>query len=357
MAQQNATVFSPTTITVGEQIQWTKYGFMTTFALLVYDHILTTQEEVEYVWKWNFTAATWLFFLNRYYALFAIGIGLLEDISPAFNPKICARMILFQPIAVAIPLTAIPNFIVSLRIYAIYQRSKPLLAILLAYIVTEVAVALWIDLTPSVEPISTLPMINATVANTNTAALHTCLAQVSPRLSLFQTALFQLMQSIYNVIALGLILFKTARGKGVVGIIAKQGLVYYVANFVMVMSWTMMLLFATPGIKYSLAGPALGFASLSTAKLTLHLRRFAVQKSNVEEMEFNHVTSYRFERRRSWVGMTAFEGTDLDSGAASGEPHILVPPLVRGIPTAKNVAQMVRAGMPVRTDYRVSRKT
>lgn len=35
------------------------------------------------------------------------------------------------------------------------------------------------------------------------------------------------MESIYNSIALGLILYKTANGAGVLRVIAKQGLLYY----------------------------------------------------------------------------------------------------------------------------------
>jgi len=311
---------------------------------LAYDHLLTINDELEFVWKRNFTAATWLFFLNRYYAFFAIGIGLLEDISPAFNPKICARMILFQPIAVGIPLTIIPNLIVILRIYALYQRNKPIAATLFAYCLAELAVALWIYLTPSVQRISPFP------TDPNTPALHSCLAQVSPSLSNIQVASFQIMQSVFNSIALALILFKTANGRGIVAVIAKQGLIYYVINFSMVTGWTMMLLFATPGIKYTLAGPALGFASLSTAKLTLHLRSFGSQKSDVEEVKFDQHISYRFERRRSWVGATEFDVSDT---GVDGEDSVTSPTHEL---TAKDLPHIVRTNIPGGADFRVNRK-
>jgi len=332
--------------TAGDQILWTKYGFVTTFALLVYDHILTFPEELEYVWRRNFTAATWLFFLNRYYAIFAIGIGLLEDISPAFNPKICARMILFQPVAVGIPLTIIPNLIIILRIYALFQRNKTIAMTLFLYCLAELGVALWIYLTPSVKQISLFP------GDPNSSALHTCLAQVSPSLTNLQTASFQIMQSIYNSIALALILFKTANGRGIVAVIAKQGLIYYVVNFSMVTGWTMMLLFATPGIKYTLAGPALGFASLSTAKLTLHLRSYGIPKSEVEEVRFDHQLSYRFERRRSWVGTTTFDVSDSDMGA-DGEEAPMSPTYEL---TVKDLPRIVRTNIPAGVDFRVNRK-
>ncbi|KLO13196.1 hypothetical protein SCHPADRAFT_375190 [Schizopora paradoxa] len=253
-------------------------------------------------------------------------------------------MILFQPIAVGIPLTIIPNLIVILRIFALYQRNKPIAGTLFLYCLAELAVALWIYLTPSVTQTSVFP------GAPNSPSLHSCLARVSSRLSNTQIASFQIMQSIFNFTALALILFKTAKGRGVVAVIAKQGLIYYVINFSTVMGWTMMLLFATPGIKYTLAGPALGFASLSTAKLTLHLRSFGVQKNGVEEVKFAEHISYRLERRRSWVGATEFDVSDsgVDGDDTLSSPmHEL---------TAKDLPHIVRTNIPGGADFRVNRK-
>jgi len=38
-----------------------------------------------------------------------------EKILPAFTPKICDRMILYQPIAEGIPLAFVPNIIIGIR--------------------------------------------------------------------------------------------------------------------------------------------------------------------------------------------------------------------------------------------------
>ena len=144
-------------------------------------------------------------------------------------------MILFQPIAVGIPLTIIPNLIIILRydilidvilrqlelinvfrrIYALYQRNKPIAGTLFAYCLAELAVALWIYLTPSVkrsastEKVLKLTLmrryfaVDTPVLDQNTPNLHSeccagerseiltyshyaaCLAEVSPTLYIF----------------------------------------------------------------------------------------------------------------------------------------------------------------------------
>ncbi|KLO13186.1 hypothetical protein SCHPADRAFT_374509 [Schizopora paradoxa] len=248
-------------------------------------------------------------------------------------------MILYQPLAIGIPLTVIPNCIIALRIYALYARSKSIAGVLFVYILGELAVGLWIYLTPSVTQVDLIAATEQiSPLDTNTPSLHSCLAIVSLRLSLLQTASLQIMQSLYNFVALSLILFKTAKGRGIVGVIAKQGLIYYVLNFCSVISWTLMLILAPPGLKYTLAGPALGFGSMSTAKLTLHIRAYCMPQSEFEEVHIDRHVMYRLERKRSWVGATTFEvsgvGEDRDEDSLASIPVAEL--------TAKDIPRIVR---------------
>jgi len=67
------------------------------------------------------------------------------------------------------------------------------------------------------------------------------------------------MQSIFDTVALALILLKARRrsGSGLIALIAKQGLAYYTLNVATYLSWTLMLLFAPDGSKQVMGGPAL----------------------------------------------------------------------------------------------------
>ncbi|KLO13191.1 hypothetical protein SCHPADRAFT_904374 [Schizopora paradoxa] len=259
-------------------------------------------------------------------------------------------MILFQPLVVSVPLTIIPGLVIALRIFALYERNKYLLAALFAYLLAELAVALWIYLTPYVVRLDVFAQLGHQEIS-DIYSMHSCMAAVSPKLSSLEVASFQIMESIYNSVALGLILYKTANGKGVLKVIAKQGLLYYVINFTSVMVWTIMLLFATKGLKYTFAGPALGFASMSTNKLTLHLRSYGAPKSGVAELKIDEHVSYRLERRQSWMGMSTFEMNDGGPNHESTQEFTLANRL-----TAKDAPQLVRANITFVPDFRKSRR-
>jgi len=173
----------------------------------------------------------------------------------------------------------------------------------------------------------------------NVSDLHSCLAQTSLKLSKFEIASFQILQLGFLSIALALILFKTANGKGVLAVIARQGLIYYLLNFSTETAWALMLLFATPGLKYSLAAPALGFASLSTTKLTLHFRSYGAPKEFVEECQVDEHVSFRLERRRSWVGLSTFEMSDV---GREGSNVLDIGPSQRNGQTARDLPRLVR---------------
>lgn len=86
----------------------------------------------------------------------------------------------------------------------------------------------------------------------------------------------------------------------------------------------------------------LSFASMSTNKLSLHLRSFGSPKSGVGEIKIDDHVSYRLERRQSWMGMSTFEMNDSE-------------PTVEFL-KAKDVPQLVRANIVFGSGIRKSRK-
>ncbi|KLO12279.1 hypothetical protein SCHPADRAFT_429220 [Schizopora paradoxa] len=219
--------------------------------------------------------------MNRYYSVAALSVGVIADVLPAFTP--CKRMIIFDPLAMGTPLTMFPNFIVAVRIYAIYARNKYLAAAMIIYLIAETGVALWIYLTPSVHSIQ-LP---GPESITDSLTLHQCLADDSQNLSSLQAASFQIMQTIFDSCALALVLFKTYREfmgpkpyRGLRSIIASHGLIYYLVVFSTNISWALMVLLATPDLKYTMAVPTIALAPLAANKLTLSLRRYGCMSAD-----------------------------------------------------------------------------
>ncbi|TFY81595.1 hypothetical protein EWM64_g2409, partial [Hericium alpestre] len=52
-------------------LYYSRYTALSWGIIIVFDHLITVGQEVELVWKERFTLASALFFVNRYYALFA----------------------------------------------------------------------------------------------------------------------------------------------------------------------------------------------------------------------------------------------------------------------------------------------
>jgi len=63
----------------------TKYGFIAAYTILVYDAMTTFSDEVEYIWKRKQSFVSFLFFMNRYYAISVATIASMQAILPFIN--------------------------------------------------------------------------------------------------------------------------------------------------------------------------------------------------------------------------------------------------------------------------------
>ncbi|KLO07399.1 hypothetical protein SCHPADRAFT_650413 [Schizopora paradoxa] len=307
--------------TAGNQILGTKYAILGLLTLNIYDHIMTLPQEIKYIWKRKFTAVSFLFFMNRYYALCVFIIGLIADSAPNFNFATCSRFALFQPLAGGIPLTIMPDMVIGLRVYALYGRNK-LIAVLLAnYLTAELGVALWLYLTPGGHPLN-LPGPPDVMANPTLQSVE----QNADKLGNLRSAAFQFMQTIYDTVVFIMIAYKTVReafgpkkNRSIKTLMAAHGLVYYAVVLATNLAWALMIILAPVGLKYSLAAPTLILVCMSVNKMTLSLRSFGepdgesfvppALPSPPLPTPVSNKTSLK--RRNSWIGTSTFEVPEL----------------------------------------------
>ncbi|CCO37552.1 hypothetical protein BN14_11708 [Rhizoctonia solani AG-1 IB] len=64
-----------------------KYFMLASFVFMVYDHLITLGEEVERVWKQEWTGATWLFLLNRYLTELQFIVNIVSFHDPYWTGK------------------------------------------------------------------------------------------------------------------------------------------------------------------------------------------------------------------------------------------------------------------------------
>ncbi|KLO05500.1 hypothetical protein SCHPADRAFT_724131 [Schizopora paradoxa] len=151
-----------------------------------------------------------------------------------------------------------------------------------------------------------------------------CVPQLSTKLTGVQTSLGQILQSIFDTVVLVLILFKAWKcsGSGLITLITRQGLAYYILNVATYLTWTLMLLFAPAGSKQVMGGPALGFVCISINRLTLHLRSYS-HEMDYGDVEMSKSLAFGTKRlardRSSWLGASTLDVRDRRDFSIAGE--------------------------------------
>ncbi|KLO13217.1 hypothetical protein SCHPADRAFT_890199 [Schizopora paradoxa] len=270
-------------VEAGNGLLQTKYAYLAAYAVAIYDHFLTMDIETRYYF---IIAMTLVLFVHPDFSVFVI---------PLVSIETCDRMLLFVPIGAGTPFTTLPNLIVALRVYALYERNKKLAWILFVYITAETAVSLWLDLTPSVSRIDVFAALGFPQIS-NAPAMHFCVPQLAASLTGLKSTSSQIMQTVFDTGVLALVLYKARRGgSGILALIARQGIAYYLLNLAVYLAWTLMLVVAPPESKYVMGGPALG--------LTLHLRSFNSDFDSQKTMA--PFAAAKVQRRNSWVGVSS----------------------------------------------------
>jgi len=317
----DSSTLAPVVAAAASQITSVKYTLLACYAVLVYDYFLTQNDEVTLMWKnfKNFSLVNLVYFVNRYYAFCVFTLEVIENFSP-FDYSKCKHYAPALPLGEGLTFSVLSNMVIGLRVYALYGRNKYMGAGIATYIVAQLGLGLWIYTTPSLLPGPLPPPLNN--SDFTIPALHLCFAIASVKLSLFQVASFQFMQTAYDSIAFGLIVFKTFKSAFEVGpqgrdsirtLIVKHGLVYYVIVFTMNFTWAMMIIFAPLNLKNTFASPTLVLTCISVNRLTLSLKGFSEREANEQLRTRNGVNQLaveqvlRFQRRLSWVGTSTFE--------------------------------------------------
>ncbi|KAI5831880.1 hypothetical protein K523DRAFT_414662 [Schizophyllum commune Tattone D] len=105
-----------------------KYTYVASMTVMVYDMLLTLSEEVATIWSGKGSIGKYLFLVNRYVAPILFTFDLYYQLSPHPSLEVCKRAYLPPNLLGIASLTSV-EFILVLRTYALY-RSKALLALL-----------------------------------------------------------------------------------------------------------------------------------------------------------------------------------------------------------------------------------
>ncbi|KAK7047842.1 hypothetical protein VNI00_006170 [Paramarasmius palmivorus] len=122
-------------------IRMSDYWCLFGVTLLYWDHILTLPAEIKYLWnRPHRSISSYMFFLNRYFTASTNIIVIVSRLGPVslLESPSCASLQTIRDIIVVVA-QVIVLLIMTMRIYALYERNKRLLWILLTILILGLA--------------------------------------------------------------------------------------------------------------------------------------------------------------------------------------------------------------------------
>jgi len=121
-------------------IQNTRYSELSSSAIIVFDHLITFDQEVEHVWSAPWTIGKTLFLVNRYYTLFVVTFNNYGLFSSNLTNSFCTKFLEWQGWSGLIA-CALAEITLQLRLYALYYGNKRIVALMLCSFITVMAIS------------------------------------------------------------------------------------------------------------------------------------------------------------------------------------------------------------------------
>ncbi|ESK86085.1 hypothetical protein Moror_9342 [Moniliophthora roreri MCA 2997] len=195
-------------------VETTKYAELAASTIILFDHLITLDDEVELIWKSSWSIGKVLFFINRYYTLASV---------------ICHRFFYWQG-STGLFACMIAEIILQMRLYALYFLNRRVLAIMVTtFILTSASAAAIMGVVLSgVEAKSKIPFIPTTFCFPSNVP-HYFYAFWIPILT-FETVLCSL------ALFRGYQTFRTSgspfqSGQRLIGVLIRDSVVYFLVMF------------------------------------------------------------------------------------------------------------------------------
>jgi len=115
------------------------FAQVASLALLLYDYALTFGEEVDLVWRRNWSVGTGLFLVNRYTGIFSLAFNIGVFLNNTLSDEFCFHFVRYQ-VAGTLMAVWLVEIILGFRVWALYARSRKILYFLLGLLTVAVTI-------------------------------------------------------------------------------------------------------------------------------------------------------------------------------------------------------------------------
>ncbi|KAF8802105.1 hypothetical protein BYT27DRAFT_7173241 [Phlegmacium glaucopus] len=221
----------------------TNYVGLASFVILLWDHVDSFADEVEYIWKGKrkgICKFIYLFLFNRYFTPLAFIINLYAYLSPVWTPERCTHFVRYEGCTFAIAVEVV-GLMMLLRINALYPHHKWITRGLALILVIETAMNVWL-----------ISRGEAVLHNPN-SGIHACTMIYDGTSGWASTSAW--IPLLYDTIIFGLTLYRTVppirreEAGYIIKRLLEDGLLYYSVIFSVTFVLTFMIVTAPPGTK------------------------------------------------------------------------------------------------------------
>jgi len=262
-------------------LQTTRYARLASNSIIIFDHAMTFDREVELIWKSRWSFPKILFLLNRYYGVASIVLTDYSFFATSFENSLCLRLYLWEGWRGLIG-CMLAQGILQIRIYALYIENKRVIGIMLVSFVFSSAASAWV-IGSSLSTIAAFPLVipGGEFCYTPTVPPHLYAFWI-PMLS-FETLLccLAVIRGVQAYKAHGLLFTPFQRLHHV---LIRDSLIYFLAIGIAYLSCLVVWLLETNILLEVSVGFALAFSCTLGSRMILNIR-----DANLEQVELSRV--------------------------------------------------------------------
>ncbi|KAF8644422.1 hypothetical protein AX16_008482 [Volvariella volvacea WC 439] len=262
------------------------------FSILIWDHIDTLADEVEFIWFGKKSAMTYFFLVNRYLTPLGFIVNLFAYLSPVWTPEvfvILASLHAPAPDAPSYTGISIVAIMMFFRIRALYYAQQWIVGSVAGFFLVMTGIHAYL-----------LTRGEAVIHNPD-SGVKACTMIFDPEISILASSSAWL-PLLYDTIVLVLTLYRTIpsfrhrTASYVVKRLLEDGLVYYGVIFAVTLVLTIMIIAAPPGLKNITAQLELLITVAMMSRITINLKK-SVRKVLVEDLGGRQEPQIMFTRR------------------------------------------------------------